>query len=171
MKIREYLKRHIGVIFTVSGLMLIMAQPATAGRTDIWPHELKPYGSGDIGIGTLSEALAATRQAFYWVSATSASSAKLMAPVKMPVGKEITSLSINAYSASVTTLRVTLYRSKLGGLIQKVAEIEKIGSYVPDWYSTNSIDLPAIKKGFKYWVDVYIENGTVLLSGIRIGYR
>lgn len=171
MKVRKYSKRNIGVIVAAAGLILIMAQPASAGKRDIWPHQLKPYSGGNMGISTLSEALAATRQTFNWVSATNTSSARLMAPVKMPAGKEITSLSINAYSAVVTTVEVILYRSKLGGPLEKVADMIKTGSYVPDWYSTNSIELPLIRKNYKYWVEVYIENGGVILNGIRIRYQ
>jgi len=164
--------RTSAVAFCLATSLLVAAAapPALAGTRTIWPNQFTPV-EGGAGNGTLAEAYGAARRGFSFIAAMVGSRASFDSEeVKLPVGARITRLSVSAASGSPSEIAAFLYRMRFGAPVQPVAELELSGVLAQGLYSTDTILLPRIEAGYKYWVHVEVQNmGGV--SGVQVSYR
>jgi hypothetical protein len=165
------MKRFVAVLCLATSLLLAaVAPPASAGTKTIWPNQFTPV-EGATGEGSLAGASNSARRAFNFIATTPASRASFDSEeIKLPVGARITRLSVSAGSGSPGEISAYLSRIRFGALSEAVAWIELSGVIVRGVYTTDTIVLPRVEAGYKYWVRVEIQNaGSV--SGVQVSYR
>lgn len=161
------MKRSPAALFTLVAVafsVLLAANPCFSAAKNIWPMEFSLSSES----ASIADAEGTARQTFQYISGTGGA-ATFAAPVSLPAGSFVTRFGFYAYSATLTTVRARLYRLRIG-TSELLGEIEQVGSYIPQWIMGDLPSPHVVQAGWRYWIEIYISSGGVIVYGAKIKY-
>ena len=169
------------VTILTAGSALLGPGSAVAGTIRVYPQQFKPVSRNAnpmVPLGAMAENCVQTNSSItaLLLPTTVDKECRMIAPVKLPVGKTITAISVAAEGYDSTSIsQALLSRTNFldsDGLpaTELVGWVQVTGIQERAWYPDTSFVNTRIRKG-AYWVEVLSKNNDSRISGVEIRYR
>ncbi len=161
------MKQRIAGVRLLLVLLLVAAPlPAEAGSRALWPDQCRP-----VSLISNEVALLSARQLFTSLGSAPANQAMYQCELRLPAGRRVTSLAVNASTGGGGYVDALLQRTRLAGDADTLVHAMIGDSFARDWHVETNIvrEYAKVRPGYRYFVTLTIFNGSVY--GMRVSYR